>query len=173
MDAGRWILGVGWSLAALGFLIAGPRRGAARLLGAAGASLLAGCAFARWHVLLWQRTRAALRELGIYGERITLKAAIAAGLAVAAWQVLRRLRSLPPAARAPLVAVAASLAYILAQTSFLDDLLPAALARPPGRYALEGAFLAWTLIALGRQHSAARPVASSRRPDQPDARSPR
>jgi len=154
MDVGRWILGLGWTVAAVGFLIAGRGRGAARLFGASGASLLAGCAFARWHVVLWQRTRGALRELGLYDERAVFKVAIALGLALGAGLSLRRLRRLSPPARAPLVAVAAALAYLLAQTAFLDDLLPVALARPPGRYALEGAFLAWTLIALGRWRAA-------------------
>ena len=157
-DVGRLAVGAAWVGAALLFLRRdeGARRG---WTGAAVCGVLASFACARWHVALLRGVRASLRDLGIYGERAVLNAVIGVALALVLVLVGRRLATRAAsgtdaagrrsaAERVPLFAACAALAYVLAQTAFLDDVLPALIAHGPGRFALEGTF---ALVVLAAQ----------------------
>lgn len=150
-DLPRYLVGALWCLVAGSFVreLGARRRGAG--LGFAIAALLAGCAFARWHVDLLRAVRALLRAEGEYQDRIAYKVGVgvlaALVLAGCAWRARGGERRVP---RAALVATVGGLAYLTMQTAFLDDVLPAVLAAGPGRYALEAAFAVMALVSLRR-----------------------
>jgi len=146
----RWICAVGWSL--LGIALALRARGGARLTGLLLCALAAAADLLRWHVELWQMTREVLRQLEEYGSRSVVKAAFGvalAAIAVLGWRRLARVGSGP--VRLALGCVAGWLLYLLAWTAFLDDVLPAAFARPELRYGLELAAALVGLFSLGRR----------------------
>lgn len=145
------LLGTAWVLVGLLFFrraLAG--RGSA-WLGTAAATALAGFALGRWHVMLLGWARDVLRAQGAYADRSLHKAALAAALAAALLvAVLTVARWTRRGERLPLVAALGALTYVLAQTAFLDDLVPPVLARGAGRYAIEGAFVVLVLVGLMR-----------------------
>lgn len=149
MEPGRIVLGIGWSLALVGFLRAGRRAGWGRWFGALLAGFAVGCAFARWHVDLLHAVRAHLQSAGVYLDRLAFKAVLGVVLALLAVWALRRVRrGVPEGVRTAVLGALAGAVYLLAQTMFLDDVLPRVLAVPPGRWWVEGVFVAWTLWGL-------------------------
>jgi len=95
----------------------------------------------RWNWDLLAVARELLRRVGIYEQRIWVKAALLLLLVVAlvgfvVWFV-RAARAEGRAFGVAMVAAAAFGAFIAAGTFSLDDLLPGALMRQPGRYLLE------------------------------------
>ena len=80
----------------------------------------------------------------VYSGRVAIKYAIAA---ILVWTMIIGgriwgpwLRAQPKGLRLALMTMLAFGVYLVALTSFLDDLLPAALGQPPGRYLLELGF---------------------------------
>lgn len=151
-DVPRYVVGALWCLVVGSFVreLRARRRGAG--LGLAVGVLLAGCAFARWHVEALRAARALLRDGGEYDDRVVYKAAVgvaaATVLVVAGWRARGGERRVP---RVALLATLGGIVYLTMQTAFLDDVLPAALAAGPGRYTLEATFAVVALVSLLRR----------------------
>lgn len=105
---------------------------------------------------LWQAVRESLRASDLYEARVWLKVLLAGLLlALVLWSMrwIRRTTEDDWVGRWVLLATATWLAYLLAWTGFLDDVLPPVLGRPLLRHGLE---LLWALvpffrIALGKR----------------------
>ncbi len=93
----------------------------------------------RWHVFLWQSTRKWLQQEEFYFARDLLKLGIGAGLLMAGFWFLRRLRRWPAGCglRRGVIGVAGWLIWLLAWTAFLDDILPRAFGQPFLRFGIE------------------------------------
>jgi hypothetical protein len=158
-------LGLGLLWIAIG-AIAGIR--AARGAGRGGFLCAAlGLAFAtavtlRWHVEVLFAARDLLHGLDIYSGRVAIKYAIAAilvGTTIIGARIWSPwLRGQPKGLRLALMTMLAFGVFLVASTSFLDDLLPAALGQPPGRYLLELGFAATAAsgIVTWREHARTR-----------------
>ena len=98
----------------------------------------------RWHVEVLFAARDLLHGLDVYSGRVAIKYAIAA---ILVWTIIIGgriwgpwLRGQPKGLRLALMTMLAFGVFLVALTSFLDDLLPAAFGQPPGRYLLEFGF---------------------------------
>ena len=157
----RWGLGLTW-------LAIGACAGIRAARGAGGGGFLCaalGLAFAtavtlRWHVELLFLAREALHSLDLYGDRALVKLGTAALLALAVLAGVRfggeRLRRQARGLRLALVVMLAFGVFLIALTTFLDDFLPAALGRSPGRYLLELAFAVTAAVGIGSWRADAR-----------------
>lgn len=150
-DLPRILVGLLWCLVMGLFLRGGRSGGSGTIPWVLVAALLAACALARLHVVGLRWVRELLRAEGIYDGRMAFKIAIgmavAAGVGVAAWKARPAAAGPPHGAR---YATLGALAYIIMQTAFLDDLLPAWVASGPGRYALEASFAITAIVSLMR-----------------------
>jgi len=159
----NWVWGSCWI--AIG-TIAGIR--AARGAGRGGFLCAAlGLAFATavtlwWHIEVLFAARDLLHGLDIYSGRVAIKHAIAAILVGTTFIGARIwspwLRGQPKGLRLALMTMLAFGVFLVALTSFLDDLLPAALGQPPGRYLLELGFASTAAfgIVTWREHARTR-----------------
>jgi len=114
-----------------------------------------------WNYWLLQAARACLRAVGVYDDRIWFKAVLAVALLLVIVFAVRRMQRLShnPAALGCCIGLALQALLLAIETLSLDDLLPAAIERQPGRYLTEGSCAAIALLSLTRspRHPNAKP----------------
>lgn len=148
-------LAVGWLLVAIGCWRQAPPRG--WRIAAVAAAVFASVRALRWNYGLLLGARELLFAAGVYDDRIVGKLALGALLVVAiAFAVVALRRVGAPALRTTLAGVALQAALVLVETCSLDDAMPRWTMQQPGRYLVEGAFLAISSFGVRRAMRTAR-----------------